>query len=101
MKEASKEFRNTYLERICHEIDNAVKNSPNNNGRIPYGFVSKILKQTSIEESWVNPNMINFAYKKLKRTVDITPATFTSTCCDGNPAPKKNKGGGQREPLSR
>ena len=34
------------------------------NGKVPYGFVTKIINETKAEELWINKNIISFAWKK-------------------------------------
>ena len=60
--EASKELRRNFLERICEKMYNASQSSPTN--KVPWGYVSKIIKETKSAEPWVTKNKINFAYKK-------------------------------------
>ena len=43
-------------------MDYAARNSQN--GKVPYGFIKKILKEIKDEEAWVNRNLISFAYRK-------------------------------------
>ena len=62
LKEATKELRKSFLEKICMEIDSAVRASEN--GKVPYGFVTKIINETKAEEPWINKNIISFAWKK-------------------------------------
>ena len=65
LKGASRDFRNKFLERIAEEIYSAA--SLSKDGQVPWGFSSKILKESREQEPWVTKNMISFAYKKLKR----------------------------------
>ena len=60
-------YRNNIIETLCKEILNAAKTSTN--GRVPYGFVNKLVKQSSKEEPWINRNVINFAYRKFCQKV--------------------------------
>ena len=62
LKEATKEFRNAFFEKICVAIDCAVCASVN--GKVPYGFVIKMINKTKAEEPWINKNIISFAWKK-------------------------------------
>ena len=61
LKQASKELKNAFLEKVCREIEYATTFSLN--GKIPYGFITKIMNETKDEEPWINRNIINFAYK--------------------------------------
>ena len=60
--EASKELRRNFLERICEKMYNASQSSPTN--KVPWGYVSNILKETKNDEPWLTKNKINFAFKK-------------------------------------
>ena len=62
LKEASKELRRNFLERICEKMYNAAQSSPTN--KVPWEYVSKIMKETKSAEPWVTKNKINFAFKK-------------------------------------
>ena len=62
LKQATKELRNAFLEEICKQIDSALRAS--GNGKVPYGFVTKIINETKTEEPWINKNIISFAWKK-------------------------------------
>ncbi len=55
-------YRKKILDRLCTEISTAAKCSKN--GKVPYGFVNKLLQQSKREEPWINRNAINFAYRK-------------------------------------
>ena len=59
MKKASRELRSKFLDSICNEMYEASKNSKNK--KVPWGFVSKLLKEAKNEEPWVTKNMVNFA----------------------------------------
>ena len=61
--ETSKELRRNFLERICEKMYNASQSSSPTN-KVPWGYVSKIIKETKSAEPWVTKNKINFAYKK-------------------------------------
>ena len=50
------------MERICEKMFNASQSSPTN--KVPWGYVSKIMKETKSAEFWLTKNKINFAYKK-------------------------------------
>ena len=65
LKGASRDFRNKFLEQIAEQIHSAASSSED--GKVPWGFSSKILKESRKQKPWVTKNMISFAYKKLKR----------------------------------
>ena len=65
LKGASRDFRNKFLEKIAEEIYSAASSSKD--GKVSWGFSSKILKESREQEPWVTKNMISFAYKKFKR----------------------------------
>ncbi len=60
--EASKDLRRNFLERICEKMYNASQSSPTN--KVPWGYVSNILKETKNDEPWLTKHKINFAFKK-------------------------------------
>ena len=62
LKEASRELRSKFLERIAAEIHRAAVSSKN--GKVPWGYSSKILIETKLQEPWVTKNMIDYTYKK-------------------------------------
>ena len=62
LKEATKELRKAFLEKICMEINSAVQASEN--GKVPCGFVTKIINETKAEEPCINKNSISFVWKK-------------------------------------
>jgi len=64
MKNASRELRSKFIENICNEMYEASMTSKNK--KVPWGFVSKLLKDAKKEEPWVTKNMINFAFKKFR-----------------------------------
>ena len=94
LKGASRDFRNKFLERIAEEIYSAA--SLSKDGKVPWGFSSKILKESREQEPWVTKNMISFAYKKFKRKKLLEDVESTT---DNNPnsCVKKpvNRNGGQ------
>ena len=81
LKVASRKLRNKFLERIAEEIFNAASSSKN--GKVPWGFSAKILRESREQEPWVTKNMISFAYKKYckKRLLKDTEGTPS----DNNP----------------
>ena len=64
MKNASRELRSNFVENICNQMYEASMTSKNK--KVPWGFVTKLLKDAKKEEPWVTKNMINFAYKKFR-----------------------------------
>ena len=48
LKQASKDLKNAFLEKVCREIDYAAATSMN--GKIPYGFITKIMNETKDEQ---------------------------------------------------
>ena len=62
LKQASKDLKNAFLDKVCREIDYAAASSLNE--KIPNGFITKIMNKTKDEEPWINRIIINFAYKK-------------------------------------
>lgn len=72
LKQASKELKNTFLEKACRDIDYATYTS--GNGKILYGFITKIMNKTNNTKPWINRNITNFAYKqfyKRKKTMKV------------------------------
>ena len=79
LKGASRDFRNKFLERIAEEIYSAT--SLSKDGKVPWGFSSKILKEYREQEPWVTKNMISFVYKKFKRKKlleDVESTTYNN-----------------------
>ena len=88
-------YRQKILHRLCTEISTAAKCSKN--GKVPYGFVNKLLQQSQREEPWINRNAINFAYRKycdhMTTNIDksntevsiITTTTATTKTSGGRP----------------
>ena len=66
-----KSLRENVLNNICFELDNLSKQTKN--GRVPYGAVSRILKENLTDNPWLNRDKINFAYKKYKNGVAEVP----------------------------
>ena len=50
------------IEQRCNEIRYTAQSSIN--GKVPYGFVKKVIHETKEEESWVNWNLISFMHRK-------------------------------------
>ena len=61
LKQASRELKNAFLIKVCREIEYAANSSVN--GKIPYGFITKIMNKTKAEEPWINRNIINLPTK--------------------------------------
>ena len=90
LKQASKDLKNAFLEKVCREIDYAAATSIN--GKIPYGLITKIMNETKDEQPWINRNIISFAYKIFcKRKKSEKPETEADIPSDALPA--KSKGG--------
>ena len=56
LREERRKYREKVLHSLCSEISLATKTSKN--GRIPYGLVNKLIKQTKDEEPWINRNVL-------------------------------------------
>ena len=85
LRAEKKAYRKNIIDSICNEISNAAKKS--SNGKVPYGFINKLIEQSVEEEPCINWNLINFAYKKFCQKVKSLEQTVklqTST--------KKNEG---------
>ena len=67
LRAEKKAYRKNIIDCICNEISNAAKKS--SNGKVPYGFINKLIEQSVEEEPWINWNVINFAYKKFCQKV--------------------------------
>ena len=65
LRDEKKKYRQKILHKLCCEISYAAKSSKN--GKIPYGFVKKMVEETKDEEPWINRNTLNFAYKKFSK----------------------------------
>ena len=93
LKQASKDLKNAFLDKVCREIDYAATSSVN--GKIPYGFITKIMNRTKDEQPWINRNMINFAWKKFceRKKDSKVPAPVTEDDSSSNALPSKAKGG--------
>ena len=90
-----KAYRGKVMERLCSEICYAEGTSTN--GKIPYGFLNKLLNEVQIEEPWVTRSMLNHCYRKfcqnLKVFSDCSTAKSTkksSTCSGGRPVGTTN-----------
>ena len=57
-----KAYRDNVLDRLCKEMLYAAQTSKN--GKVPYGFVNKLVVESAKEEPWINRNVINHAYMK-------------------------------------
>ena len=60
--ETNRKRRNILLKEICDELFYA--ESTSGNGKIPWGTMTQIIKDTVEDNPWINRNVINFAYKK-------------------------------------
>ena len=80
LKVASRKLRNKFLEEIAEVIYHAASSSKN--GKVPWGFSAKILKESRKQEPWVTKNMISFAYKKYCKKKLLKDTEVTS---DNNP----------------
>ena len=63
-----KAYRDKVIRRLCDEINYAARSSIN--GKIPHGFIKKIIDETKVEEPWINRNLISFAYRKYVRRME-------------------------------
>ena len=63
-----KAYRDKVIKRLCDEIKYAAQSSIN--GKIPYGFIKKLLNETKEEEPWINRNLISFVYRKYVRRLE-------------------------------
>ena len=59
-----KSLRQNVLNTICFELVTLSKQTKN--GRVPYGAVSRILKENIVDNPWLNRDEISFEYKKYK-----------------------------------
>ena len=71
-----KAYRDKVLERLCLEIKYAATASTN--GKVPYGFVNKILSEIQVEEPWVTRSMLNHSYRKSCQKVEVLKAPSSS-----------------------
>ena len=81
--ETNKKRRNILLKEICDELFYA--ESTSGNGKIPWGTVTRIIKNTVEDNPWINRNVINFAYKKylVEKKMEVfnnASSSSTSTC---------------------
>lgn len=89
-----KAYREKVIERLCCEMDYAARSSPN--GKVPYGFIKKILEEIKDEEPWVNRNLMSFAYRKYcirkssQPPTEASPITSPSTRQVGRPKGSTN-----------
>jgi len=91
VKEASRELRSKFLERVCTDMYNTQMSSKTK--KLPWGYVSKILNEAKIEEPWITKNKLYFAFKKFctkkdseeKELLDSSKceATINKPCCNG------------------
>ena len=93
LKEATKEHRCNFLERICEQMYCATKKSSTK--KLPWGYVSSILKESKTEEPWLTKNRINFAFKKFcvnksqeTETVLEEDSTIINSCTRNGGRPK-------------
>ena len=79
--QTNKSRRKLLLNQICEELLYMESTSPN--GKLPWGSVTNIVKQTQGDNPWVTRNIINFAYKKytskMKKKSPEDEATTLST----------------------
>ena len=68
LREEQRKYRKKILHKLCSEISYTSKTSKI--GKIPYGFVNKMVQQAKIQEPWITRNVLNFAYKKFSK--DLT-----------------------------
>ena len=90
-----KAYRDKVMERLCLEIRYAEGTSTN--GKIPYGFLNKLLNEVQIEEPWVTRSMLNHCYRKFCQNVKVFNSDSTaestkksSTCSGGRPVGTTN-----------
>ena len=50
------------LNEVCKDLDYAVLMSPT--GKMPYGEVAKIIKDLKEDDTCLNRNVVNFAFKR-------------------------------------
>ena len=62
---ATKASQDCVLRDVCSRIDSAVKRS--SDGRIPYGFVSKMVSEMRLMFPWIDRDRIMNAYRKQKK----------------------------------
>ena len=86
-----KAYRDKVIHRLCSEIRYAAGSSMN--GKIPYGFLNKLLKDIQIEEPWVTHSMLNHTYKKFSQDIKVLEAIGSpkqSMCSGGRPRGSTN-----------
>ena len=94
LKDASKELRSKFLERVCTDMYSTMKSSKTK--KLPWGYVTNILNEAKTQEPWITKNKIKFAFKKfcLKRDSEETAveldssksiATINKPCTGGRP----------------
>ena len=76
-------------------IEHAAQTSKN--GKVPYGFVNKLVLESASEEPWINRNVINHAYKKFSEqkrslTESVRAPVASSTETKPNAASGRPKG---------
>ena len=59
-----KSLRENVLNNICSELDRLSKTT--NNGRVPYGAVSRILEENIVDNPWINRDKINLRLGNIK-----------------------------------
>jgi len=93
LKVASRKLRNKFLEEIAEVIYREASSSKN--GKVPWGFSAKILKESREQEPWVTKNMISFAYKKYckKKLLEDTEATSDNSPNSCKDRPVTSTGG--------
>ena len=64
-KRAAKAARKQVLDELCSKITNARKGS--GDGRIPYGLVSNLVRETTPVCSWVNHDVIMNHYRSITK----------------------------------
>ena len=73
-KRAAKAARKQVLDELCSKITNARKGS--GDGRIPYGLVSNLVRETTPVCSWVNRDVIMNHYRSITKAPPLpTPPT--------------------------
>ena len=69
-KRAEKAARRQVLDELCSKIVNEKNRS--DNGRIPYGLVSRLVKETTPVCSWINRNVIINHYRSISKKSPTT-----------------------------
>ena len=62
-------IRKAAIETYCKSIYAASQTSKN--GRLPYGFMLKIVQENKKNSSWLTLGMMNSAWKRYKQMVDV------------------------------